>query len=303
MASRNVLLFVIMTGTCIKMTESMGLCEFEGKFPCADESECPKYICIGVRRGNPAKDNENETSTPQHISTHTTTIDLTTNVKLSTNRNTTVQLDGYSTADPLPTNPVCPLNMVYTNCSCQGTCEDPSGCHNNCSESKMCVCPNGFLMRGDDCIPEMMCGCFIDGYGVLRKDGFYVNSTCSERCTCFEDILSCEEDFKCDSNAICERRDGVRDCYCNTGFAGDGQICISTSTFSDCYEIFSAGITSDGVYTVTPNGWTGAPFEVYCNMSHGGGWTVSSSMSNYGRDNFFKESEIGRPFPIFTFLS
>ncbi|KAJ8035654.1 Fibrinogen-like protein A [Holothuria leucospilota] len=56
-----------------------------------------------------------------------------------------------------------------------------------------------------------------------------------------------------------------------------GQEPVSTpgapSTPTDCYDIFTSGF-SDGVYTIQPTGWTGSPFEVYCNMSHGGGWTV-----------------------------
>ncbi|KAJ8035667.1 Fibrinogen C domain-containing protein 1 [Holothuria leucospilota] len=47
---------------------------------------------------------------------------------------------------------------------------------------------------------------------------------------------------------------------------------------TDCYDVFTSG-SPDGVYTIQPTGWTGSPFEVYCNMSHGGGWTVSVILS------------------------
>ena len=43
---------------------------------------------------------------------------------------------------------------------------------------------------------------------------------------------------------------------------------------TDCYDLYTSGFTEDGVYTILPTDLTGSPFEVYCNMSHEGGWTV-----------------------------
>jgi hypothetical protein len=40
----------------------------------------------------------------------------------------------------------------------------------------------------------------------------------------------------------------------------------------DCYDAFKQGHTLSAVYTVQPDYLT--PFEVYCNMSNGGGWAV-----------------------------
>lgn len=59
---------------------------------------------------------------------------------------------------------LCPPDMVQQNCSCQGTCEDPHGCHGDCFEGVACVCPNGFLLNGTSCIPHQDCGCFYDGH-------------------------------------------------------------------------------------------------------------------------------------------
>lgn len=40
---------------------------------------------------------------------------------------------------------------------------------------------------------------------------------------------------------------------------------------SDCREIYRGGVTTDGVYRISPDG--NCPFEVYCDMT-GGGWTL-----------------------------
>ena len=55
--------------------------------------------------------------------------------------------------------------MEYGTCTCQRTCEDPkgeSGCHGDCSDSEGCVCPDGFSMRGSDCVRNSQCGCFLE---------------------------------------------------------------------------------------------------------------------------------------------
>ncbi|KAJ8017795.1 Fibrinogen-like protein A [Holothuria leucospilota] len=45
---------------------------------------------------------------------------------------------------------------------------------------------------------------------------------------------------------------------------------VSTS-FTDCNNVYNAGNTHDGVYSIRPRGWTGSPFDVFCYMSFDGG--------------------------------
>ncbi|KAJ0059046.1 hypothetical protein NL108_007301, partial [Boleophthalmus pectinirostris] len=45
-----------------------------------------------------------------------------------------------------------------------------------------------------------------------------------------------------------------------------------TDTASDCHELFLRGETTSGVYTVQP--FNSEPFQVYCEMTPAGGWTV-----------------------------
>ncbi|KAJ8035739.1 Fibrinogen C domain-containing protein 1 [Holothuria leucospilota] len=92
--------------------------------------------------------------------------------------------------------------------------------------------------------------------------------------SCEEGTLTCDRNFQCDVNAVCEERNKIRKCYCNQGYTGDGLSCTRTAPPTDCYDVFTSDLP-DGVYTIQPTGWAESPFQVYCNMSHGGGWTVS----------------------------
>ncbi|XP_071836564.1 uncharacterized protein [Apostichopus japonicus] len=170
----------------------------------------------------------------------------------------------------------CPSNMIYNTCSCQATCDDPNGaggCNNNCLGSEGCNCPTGFLMHGSDCIPTSDCGCFIRDENLVIPNGeTYVNDDCTQKCSCSNNRLSCEDDYRCSAYAVCDINAGVRQCSCNEGYGGDGLSC--ESLYEDCKDVYDAGHTQDGVYAILPSGWSGSSFTVYCKMDNGGGWTV-----------------------------
>ncbi|XP_071840829.1 fibrinogen-like protein A isoform X1 [Apostichopus japonicus] len=42
----------------------------------------------------------------------------------------------------------------------------------------------------------------------------------------------------------------------------------------DCLDVFNAGSTTNGIYTIKPTHWNKHSFDVFCNMTDGGGWTV-----------------------------
>ncbi|KAJ8033292.1 hypothetical protein HOLleu_23482 [Holothuria leucospilota] len=56
-------------------------------------------------------------------------------------------------------------------------------------------------------------------------------------------------------------------CACLPGFYGNG---VNCTRFHDCQDLFDAGYTAEGVYTLKPSGWSGPPFDVYCKE----GWMV-----------------------------
>ncbi|KAJ8033533.1 Zonadhesin [Holothuria leucospilota] len=164
--------------------------------------------------------------------------------------------------------------MKYGNCSCQATCEDPrneNGCNNACTDEQTCVCAEGYLMRGSNCIPEQECGCFVEREGVIKDGESYTSSDCSRTCTCRSNQLTCQ-DYACSTDATCRQIEGAYQCQCNAGYIGNGQSCAKGT---DCMDLYNAGVTTDGVYTIQPTGWPSPGFQVYCEMeSNGGGWTV-----------------------------
>ncbi|KAJ8026415.1 Angiopoietin-1 [Holothuria leucospilota] len=171
-------------------------------------------------------------------------------------------------------------------CECDRTCQEPTWC--NCNGPETCVCPDGFLMNNTGCVPEQECGCYHDEGRFVLVDGYeYVNHNCSEKCICSNDQLNCKPDFPCSPNASCRVEDGIRRCYCDDGYVGDGETC---KLYTDCYDAYQAGHRQDGVFTILPYRWPESSFNVSCDMTtSGGGWTV---IQRYIKDPLVQYSPI-----------
>ncbi|KAJ8027342.1 Fibrinogen-like protein 1 [Holothuria leucospilota] len=97
--------------------------------------------------------------------------------------------------------------------------------------------------------------------------GFYGDGQqCKRNC---QDLLAngyikhCTDDSKCG--------EGDKTCYCSSIANEDCNVA------RDCREIYEAGHNGSGVYYIKPSYWLKAPFKVYCDMTEGGGWTVSTT--------------------------
>ncbi|XP_071836174.1 uncharacterized protein [Apostichopus japonicus] len=137
----------------------------------------------------------------------------------------------------------CPANEIFSNETCERTCDDPDSCISAKShpETEQCVCVGDYLIQQERCIPLNQCNCFVaDKGGVLREGESYVNSSCTRRSTCRNNTLV-DESYQCSEHATCDERSGVRECYCNQNYQGDGVTCTH-----NCFVAAKGSVIGEG---------------------------------------------------------
>ena len=60
---------------------------------------------------------------------------------------------------------------------------------------------------------------------LIQVGSRWVKEDCSSVCHCQNGELNCTH-YECSEFAECDVRNGIRDCYCEEGFVGNGQQCV-----------------------------------------------------------------------------
>ncbi|XP_060639780.2 IgGFc-binding protein-like [Anolis sagrei] len=108
---------------------------------------------------------------------------------------------------------ICPQHSHYELCG--NSC--PAMCHNASSETceacvEGCFCDSGFLLSGDQCIPQAECGCVHQGRYYKKGEEFYSSTSCEEKCQCMDHgTVNCQQ-FSCGSHKICILENGILGC-------------------------------------------------------------------------------------------
>ncbi|XP_075697032.1 IgGFc-binding protein-like [Rhinoderma darwinii] len=112
--------------------------------------------------------------------------------------------------------PKCGVNSHYEVCAtgCASTCfslSPPLDCNPGCSEG--CVCEDGYILSGDECVPLAQCGCTYLGIYYKTGEKFFVNEQCNVQCECTSaGSVQCTS-FLCGINEECKIIDGIRKCH------------------------------------------------------------------------------------------
>ncbi|NXT93834.1 FCGBP protein, partial [Anhinga rufa] len=97
----------------------------------------------------------------------------------------------------------CPANSHYEICSqgCHQTCSSiytPVKCSERCREG--CVCDEGFMLSGDECVPVSQCGCFHQDFYYKLEETFFPSNQDECQCKAGSTVackkLSCPRDGK-----------------------------------------------------------------------------------------------------------
>ncbi|XP_026723109.1 IgGFc-binding protein-like, partial [Athene cunicularia] len=107
----------------------------------------------------------------------------------------------------------CPANSHYELCSqsCSQICGSihaPVKCSGRCREG--CVCDEGFVLSGDQCVPVSQCGCLDRGFYYKVEETFY--PTKQEQCQCRSGGAVACRNFSCPEGSQGKIVDGVFQC-------------------------------------------------------------------------------------------
>ena len=118
----------------------------------------------------------------------------------------------------------CPANSHYESqgTGCPATCVNRGSTH-DCAllPQESCVCDDGYVFSGPECVLLEDCGCNFEGQYYYSGQTVFPDQNCSRLCHCSAGNMTCEK-HRCRSHELCSVYDGERGCYNKTcSFAGD----------------------------------------------------------------------------------
>ncbi|KAJ3598355.1 hypothetical protein NHX12_001865 [Muraenolepis orangiensis] len=109
---------------------------------------------------------------------------------------------------------VCPANSRYSLCApaCPVTCAK-SSCVSSRPCTEGCVCDDGFLQSGHNCVPLGQCGCTYSGKYYRKGEVFYHEAGCGVECRCGENgAVSCQRS-SCGPVEACQVVHAIKGCH------------------------------------------------------------------------------------------
>ncbi|XP_072266263.1 IgGFc-binding protein-like [Pyxicephalus adspersus] len=83
----------------------------------------------------------------------------------------------------------CPVHSKYTDCAslCPSTCNNiyaPDICDKPTACLEGCVCDDGYVLSGDQCVPLKSCGCRDSNDNYYNVDESWITPLCTQKCEC-----------------------------------------------------------------------------------------------------------------------
>lgn len=123
----------------------------------------------------------------------------------------------------------CPTNSHFESqgTGCPATCGNPDSPHDCTLPSvESCICDEGYVLSGADCVPLQECGCTFEGHYYHSGQTVVLHKDCGRICYCSSGRMTCRSHV-CGPHELCMVKDGKRGCYNKTcSFAGN-LFCIS----------------------------------------------------------------------------